>query len=129
MKKTILMAVAVFLFAGITSAQKVEVLYFKANLACCHARACNNLENQVKQVVESNYENGDVVFKSVRLSDANNAELVQKYNANSQTVVIVSNKKRKQEIVDASEMVRNLRRTRNQADFEKDFTEAINKLL
>ena len=32
----------------------IEVLYFKANLACCKAKACNTLEGKVKELEEAN---------------------------------------------------------------------------
>lgn len=129
MKKLFFILLTSILFTGIINAQKVEVLYFKANLPCCHARACNNLESQVKSIIESNYENGEVVFRTIMLSSEENAELVEKHNARSQTVVIVSNKRRSKEVVDATEIVRNFSRTRNQAEFEKAISESISKLL
>ncbi len=129
MKNLFLITLVTMLFTTPLLAQKAEVLYFKAQLACCHARACNNLENQVKGIVESNFENGDVVFKSILITDANNAELVQKYNARSQTVVVVPLRKRKAEVVDATDMVRLFSRNRNQEEFEKNFIGEIKKII
>ncbi len=129
MKKSFFILIAFVLMAGITNAQKVEVLYFKANLACCHARACNQLESQVKSVIEKNYQNGDVVFITVPIGIAENQELVDKYNASSQSVVIVSKKRRKETITDATAIVRDFRRTRNMEAFEQSLTQEINKVL
>ncbi len=126
MKKIVFLLFVCCFFAGPNFSQNVEVLYFKANLACCHARACNHLENQIKQVVEENFDKNQVKFKTIRLIDRHNAELVEKYNARSQTVIIVNSEDNS---IDASQMVLNFRRTRNSAEFEKDFVEAISRLL
>lgn len=129
MKKKVLFLFALVLISGQVLSQKVEVMYFKANLGCCQARACAQLENQVKAIVEDNFKNGDVVFKSVLIADPTNAALVEKYEAGSQTVVIVSNKRRKKKITDATQMVHDFRRTRDREAFEKDFIGAIKAKL
>jgi len=129
MKKLVLVLFAFALFAGQSFAQKVEVLYFKADLACCAARACGNLEGQVKAIVEENFKNGDVVFTPVRIADPNNAALIEKYEAKSQTVVIVSTKKKKETVTDATTMVRDFSRNRDQAAFEQSFIGAIKAML
>lgn len=129
MKKSFLIIIALLAFIGISNAQKVEVLYFKANLACCHARACSNIENQVKQVVEEHYKDNQVVFKAIRIADETNSELVSKYNAQSQTVVVVSNNKKKGNFVNVSDLVKNYSRTSDKAAFEKEFLATINKML
>lgn len=90
------------------SAQKkgtVEVYYFKANLACCKAKSCNALENDVKTVVEKYFPNGDVVFKEIKLADAANKELIDKYKAQSQTVIIYKKKKKKEVHLDVSDLL------------------------
>ncbi len=129
MKKLALVLFALSMMAGQAVAQKVEVMYFKANLACCHARACNHLENQVKAIVEENFQNGEVVFRAVRISDPSNAELVEKYSARSQTVVVVSANRRKEKVTDATQMVQDFRRTRNKDAFEENFIGAIKAML
>ena len=81
-----MLAISGNLFAQ-SNKKSVEVLYFKANLACCKAKACNALEGNIKSIIDKNYPNGNVNFKVVKLADEANKELVDKYKAQSQTVV------------------------------------------
>jgi hypothetical protein len=127
--KTIHLTLAI-LFLGIAlHAQKAEVLYFKANLPCCQARACNTLETDIKNVISTQYNDKDVVFKTIRIADEENAELVKKYNAKSQTVVIINNSKKKNNITDASNIVRSYARSNDKDLFEKDFALKLKESL
>jgi len=110
-------------------AQKVEVLYFKAQLACCKAAACNNLEAEVKGIIEKNFAKKAVTFKQVALADEANKALVEKYEAKSQTVVLVVTKKKKETAVDVSDIIRRYARTNDKAAFEKELTDKINESL
>ncbi|OPZ98006.1 MAG: hypothetical protein BWY70_01339 [Bacteroidetes bacterium ADurb.Bin408] len=123
------MALISVFIAVASQAQKVHVLYFKANLACCAAKACANLEGQVKSVVEKNFKSTDVAFKTVMLSDSANTALVNKYNAKSQTVVILQNKKKNAQSKDVSELVKEFSRSKDEAVFEKEMIAAIKELL
>ena len=87
MKKTLILAVLALMSVTVVVAQKAEVLYFKADMPCCKARACNNLEADIKAVVEKNYPKGDVVFKQVRIADEANKALVEKHQAKAQTII------------------------------------------
>lgn len=107
----------------------VEVLYFKAQLTCCQAAACNNLENEVKSIIENNFAGKTVTFKQVALADQANKALVEKYNAKSQTVVLVATKNKKETSVDVSDIVRRYVRTNDKATFEKELTDKINESL
>ncbi len=128
--KKIFVLLSLAIFTGISClAQKAEVLYFKADLPCCHARACNNLEANIKTMIESYYADGSVSFKTVRLSDPDNVHLIEKFNARSQTVVIVSMKRGKENITDISDMVRAFARSNNTESFEKDLTAKIDENL
>lgn len=129
MKKSLVFISVLTFFALTTFAQKAEVLYFKANLACCAAKACSNIEGQVKAVVEKNFNANEVVFKSIMIADSANTELVNKYSAKSQTVVVVQTKKKKALNKDVSDLVKNFSRSRDEAAFEKDFVAAIKELL
>ncbi|MDD3875575.1 MAG: hypothetical protein PHT69_03085 [Bacteroidales bacterium] len=129
MKKTFLVLFTMSLIGLSSYAQKVEVLYFKADLACCAARACANLEGQVKAVVEENFNNRDVVFKSIRIADPENAALIEKYSARSQTVIIRSLKRRSVNFTDATTMVRDFSRSQDQEAFKQSFLSAIRALL
>lgn len=127
MKKSIVFILVVMLaMAGF--AQKSStcvVMYFKADLACCKARACAALENDVKAIVEKNFTDGNVIFKEIKISDPENAPLVEKYNAQSQTVIIVTGKKKKFTSVDATNLVKDYVKSQDKASFETAFVKLI----
>lgn len=50
------------------------MLYFKAKQCACKTRACNALENQVKTLIEENFQDKNIVFKHVWLNDKDNAD-------------------------------------------------------
>ena len=83
-KFIIMLFIALFAASGIAFAQQkktsAEVLYFKANLACCVGKACNALESTVKKIVEKNWADGKVVFRQVKLSDTVNNGLIKPIN-------------------------------------------------
>jgi hypothetical protein len=130
MKKIILSAFFALITIG-AFAQKnnVEVLYFKAQLACCKAAACNNLENEVKTIIEKNFPNGNVTFKQVALADEANKPMVEKHNAKSQTVVLVKTVKKKETSKDISDIIRSYARSNDKAKFEADLVAKINEML
>ena len=103
---------------------KTEVLYFKAQLACCQANACNTLENDIKQIVTKNFPK-DVAFKQVALADENNKALVEKHKAKSQTVVLVNSKG----AVDVSDIVRAYVRSSDKDAFEKALVAKIQESI
>ncbi|MDR2010936.1 MAG: hypothetical protein LBQ22_10705 [Bacteroidales bacterium] len=130
MKKGILI-ITLFLASVGLYAQKnnVEVLYFKAELACCQATACNNLESEIKSIVEKNFPSENVTFKQVSLVNDANKALVSKYNAKSQTVVLVTTKNGKESSIDVSDIVRKYVRNENKKAFEKSMIEKIKESL
>jgi DNA-binding protein len=111
------------------SAQKAEVLYFKADLACCMARACDAVESDVKAVIESNFNNGDIKFSSVKISDEVNKSIVEKHNARSQSVVIVAKGKNAETVLDVSDIVRNYSRSRDKATLEKELLAKVSECI
>ncbi|TCO08384.1 hypothetical protein [Natronoflexus pectinivorans] len=125
MRKLILIAAIALMSGMATMAQKTEVLYFKANLGCCMARACDLLQNDIKSMVESNFEASEVIFKEVRLADPANADLVQKFNARSQTVIIVKNGDT-ENFKDISADARTYLRSRNSEEFESKLVASVN---
>ena len=134
MKKIILISLLAMLsVSGTLFAQSnkksVDVIYFKANLACCKATACNALEGNIKSVIGKVYPQGNVNFKVVKLADEASKKLIDKYKAQSQTVVIVSRKKKKEVSVDVSDLVSIYAKDNDQAKFEMAFTEKINESL
>jgi hypothetical protein len=130
MKKVIIFLAAFTVTMGLY-AQKttVEVLYFKAKLACCKAAACDKLEADVISVIEKSFAGKGVTFKQVALADEANKSLVEKYNAKSQTVVLVATKDKKETSVEVSEILRRYARTNDKAAFEKELTDKINEML
>jgi hypothetical protein len=119
MKKLIFMMALTIIGLSAVTAQKAEVLYFKANLACCKARACAGVQQDVQSILKSNFTEKELVYKTVQLEDAANKSLVEKHKARSQTVVLVVKKRRGETVVDLSDLVRKYQRDRNKADFEK----------
>jgi hypothetical protein len=118
--KKILVLLVLVVGTGIASfAQKTEVLYFKAELPCCQATACNNLEATVKAAVETNFSKGDVIFTTVKLSDPANKALIDKHQAKSQTVVLICKKNNTETVNDISNLVRSYARTNNKVEFEE----------
>jgi hypothetical protein len=131
MKKAIILFVFSIVTIGLYAQKNgVQVLYFKAQPACCKAAACNNLEADVKGVVEKNFKGKKVTFKQVALADEANKALVEKCNAKAQTVVLlVTDKKKKETSVDVSDIVRKYTRSGDKAAFEKELTDKINEVL
>jgi hypothetical protein len=130
MKRSIVFLMVIALFTGIEGiAQKAEVLYFKANLACCQARSCDAIESDVKAAVEKSFTNGEVLFKVLKLADAANKELVEKYHAKSQTVVVVATKRKKETSVDISDIVRDYSRNRNKDLLEQNLIAKVNECM
>ncbi len=122
----------VIMAAGASAKEKknsVEVLYFKANLACCKARACNALEGKVKEIIEKNWTDGSVTFRQVKLSDSANIDLVKKYNAQSQTLVLVKSGKKKDTSLDISRMLQDYAKTNDVKKFESEFTSKVNEFI
>ncbi len=129
MKQLFTILAFVLLSVVVLKAQKVEVLYFKANLACCQAKACNAVEAEVKALVEKNFAADKVAFKEVKLADEANKELVAKFSAKSQTLVIVGKKRKKEVVADISEVVQKYTRSQNKEEFERDLVAKINEVL
>jgi len=98
-------------------------------LACCKAAACNNLENEVKSIIEKHFAGKAVSFKQVALADEANKELIEKYNAKSQTVVLVTTNKKKETSVDVSDIVRKYTRSGDKETFENELVAKINESL
>lgn len=130
MKKISLLVLALIISVGAMAqkpAKGVEVLYFKAELACCQARACNNLENITKTIIEKNFKSNKVTFKTIKLADQGNKSLVDLYKAKSQTVVLVNARKKK--TLDVSDIVRKFARHNDQTTFEEELVAKIKGIL
>jgi len=134
MKKNILMLfLALLTVTATTFAQQkktgAEVLYFKANLACCKGRACNALEAKVKEIIEKNWTDGSVKFRQVKLTDTTNNELIKRHNAQSQTLVIVVTRKKKETSTDVSAILRLYASNNDAVQFENELTEKIREAI
>ena len=135
MKKSILIIMVALLAisAGATFAQSnkksTEVLYFKANLCKCKAGACNALQADVDSVIIKYFQNENIEFKVIKLADEANKDLVAKYNAKSQTVVIVTTKRKKENVIDVSDIVSNYSRSKDKVKFENEMKDKINEIL
>lgn len=134
MKKTVLIFIVVLLAIsgaafGQSSKKSVEVLYFKANLACCKARACDALQADVDSVLKKNFVKENIDFKVIKLADEANKDLIAKYNAESQTVVFVEKKRKKETATDLSPIVKDYAMNRDKEKFENEFTAKISEVL
>jgi hypothetical protein len=132
MKKTLLF-IAIIMLSGImlsaqSSKEKIEVLYFKANLACCKARACNALETDIQTILQRNFADSSVVLKEIKLSDSANKALIEKYKAQSQTVIILKSKKKKETSADVSDIVKTYVQNQNKEALEKALLAKINEV-
>lgn len=125
MRKNLLTIILLVFISIAAFGQKAEVLYFKANLPCCPARACNQLETDIKEIIENNFSNDKVVFKTIKIADKKNSEITNKYNAKSQTVVIISGDK----AIDVSDIVKTYSRRKNKEEFKSQLIAQINKSL
>ena len=129
MKKLILALLAVLLWGGLLNAQNnknlTEVLYFKANLACCKARACNALETEIREIITANFPDSSIRFTEVKLADTNNSHLIEKYKAVSQTVIVVRTRKKKTWSDNLSDLVKKYQADGDRTSFEKGIVSRI----
>lgn len=107
---------------------KVEVLYFKANLACCKAKSCNVLENDIKAIIVKNYpDSNSVTFKEIKLVDEANKALIEKHKAESQSVIIVKKKKKKETVIDVTDIIKAYIKDQNKLSLELQLVSKINE--
>jgi len=132
MKKPIVLFAIIMLSGMLLNAQsaknKIEVLYFKANLACCKARSCNAMESDIQTIISESYPDSSVVLTEVKLADTTNNSLIEKYMAQSQTVVIVKKKKNKEFSIDVSDIVKAYVQNQNKETLKQDLTAKISEL-
>lgn len=132
MKKSIVLFAIIMLSGMLLSAQsaknKIEVLYFKANLACCKAKACNVVEADIQKIISDNYPDSSVVLTEVKLADTTNNALIAKYNAQSQTVVIVRKKKDKEFSIDVSDIVKVYIQNQNKETLKQELVAKVDEI-
>ena len=133
MKKSILFFLVAFLIlSGATfgkSKENIEVLYFKAKQCACKTMTCNAIEDQVKSVIDKEFQNKNIEFKRVWLNEKENDALIQKYSAKPQTVVLVKMKKEKETVTDLTEIVKDFATKQNKEKFETELKEKISASL
>ncbi len=133
-KKYLIFLVLTFLAFSIplisqTNGKKVEVLYFKANLACCKARACNALQSDVESVLKTHFSGNNIEFKVIKLSDESNKDIVDKFNAKSQTVIILTKTGNKESFIDVSDIVKEYSRRNEKEKFIEDMKNKIQEAI
>jgi hypothetical protein len=84
---------------------------------------------QGKKIVDKSWTDGSVTFRQVKLSDSTNTELVKKYNAQSQTLVLVKTNKKKEVSMDISAILQEYAKTNDAQKFETEFTAKINEFI
>lgn len=128
-KSTIIFAVLLIFSSSVFGKPEtvVEVMYFKANLACCKARACNVLQTDIEEAVSKYFDKKIVPFKVIRLSNNDNKELVDRYNAKSQTVVIYNKKEDK--AIDVTSIVNKYKRDRDKQQLANELKKKIDEVL
>mgnify|MGYP005840671329 CR=1 FL=1 len=131
MKKLITLILLTTILTNIIAQKKtkVEVLFFKADLSCCMKRACDQLYSDIQNVIKETYPQGNVILKEIKISDPQNKQLVDKYKAINETVIVVANKKKKIFENNVTQIVANYKKTKNTNNFKKEFCEIINKYL
>ncbi|MDA3818926.1 MAG: hypothetical protein PF590_00415 [Candidatus Delongbacteria bacterium] len=125
----ILIAFMAIACTGFAQQNTGEVLFFKAELSCCKARACEQLEKDIKSMVEESFSDNELAFRSVKIADKENKALVNKYNAKSQTVVVVADKKGKEKSIDISDLVARYQKTQNKEAVKKEIVDKIKTIL
>jgi hypothetical protein len=108
---------------------KIEVIYFKAQLQCCQAKTCNVLEADVQKVIDNNFKGENVFFKEIKLNDSENASIIEKYNAKSQTVILLKTTKEKRTYIDVSDILTEYKNSNNFDVFQNSLTDKIKQLL
>lgn len=128
-KLSVIIFIAFMAIASTSFGQKAEVLFFKAELSCCKARACEQLEKDIKSLVEESFSDNELAFRSVKIADKANKALVNKHDAKSQTVVVVANKKGKEKSIDISDLVAGYQRSKDKEAAKKEIVDKINTIL
>lgn len=132
MKRTLTLVVTTIMFIGFAYGQKknsTEVLYFKTPLACCKARSCNVLQADIDSIVVKYFKDEKIQFKVVMINDDTNKELVEKFKAESQTVIMVQTKRKKEFVTDLTPIVVAYKSSYDREKFETDMKNTIKSSL
>src|SRR6056297_1069326 len=132
MKKiNVIMLIAFMAFASTSLAQQnnAEVLFFKAELSCCKARACEQLEKDITSIVEEDFSDNELTLRSVKIADKENKALVGKYDAKSQSVVVVTDKSGEEKFIDISDLVARYQKNQNKESVKNEIVKKIKTIL
>lgn len=128
-----ILLLTILMFAALTTIAQskktsIEVLYFKANLCACKARVCTVVGGDIKTIVEKCYPDSSVKFREVAIADEKNKEMVTKYNAQSQSLIIVNKKKKKENFLDISDVVKGYAQKQDKVALEQELKSKIVEL-
>jgi hypothetical protein len=79
-------------------------------------------------LIEQKFPDKSVVFKRIKITDEANKSLVEKYKAESQTVIICRKKRSKELFVDVSEIVKEYAYNEDKTYFEREMMSKINEI-
>lgn len=83
----------------------LKVLYFHGNNRCT---TCNNMEKFTRELLDEDYsdelKNGKVTFEVFNFDEEKNAELVNRYEVESSTLLIVKVRSGKEKVIDLTEI-------------------------
>ena len=100
MKKSLLLALAIFLMSGLFAllpppALKIDVFYFHFTRRCA---TCLNVEKVSRESVEALFpgqvKRGEISFQSVNLEDKDGEAIGARYKIEGQTLIVISGDKR-----------------------------------
>ncbi len=132
MKKNIVLFSFIMLTSVVLLAQsgksKIEVLYFKANLCGCKAKVCAQAGADIQTILIKNFADSSVVFREVKLADEANKTLVEKYKAQSQTLVLVKTTKKKEVSLDITDLVKAYSQSGDKTVLETALLEKVNEI-
>lgn len=124
---SIIMLSSMLMFAQ-SGKNKMEVLYFKANLCACKAKVCSQVGVDIQNIIQKNFPDSSVIFRELKLVDEANKALVEKFKAQSQTLVLVKTSKKKEMSLDISDLVKAYSQSGDKAVLETALMDKIGEL-
>jgi hypothetical protein len=130
MKKLTLIIISVFLTTSLFSQEVkkdfIEIFYFHRTERCL---TCNAIEENINSVLGSTYKKefnkGDIKLKSIDYEDKANSSIIEAYEIETPTLLVIYNKKDKREFIDLTEDAFSYARS-NPSKFKKILKSKIN---
>lgn len=130
MKKLTLILLSIFfslsLFAQEAKKDFVQVYYFHRTERCA---TCNAIEEGLTSVLNTSYkkdlQKGNIIFNSINYEEDSNKAIIQSYEIENPTLLIIYNKKDKKEFIDLTDDAFYYARV-NPEKFKKIFKSKIN---